>query len=91
MKDLARVVGKSREMNTILLAGNCLAMLAFLDVKEMHGLIIARADQMLALVVKIQRCHVFSPNFFFGGVKTLHESTVNMIPVHASIQLDVPS
>ena len=44
MQDLARVVGKSREMNTILLASNCLAMLAFLDIKEMHGLIVTSAD-----------------------------------------------
>lgn len=44
MEDLARVVGKSREMNTVLLAGHCLAMLAFLNIKEMYGLIIARAD-----------------------------------------------
>jgi hypothetical protein len=58
-------------------------MLAFLNVKEMYGLIVAGADQMLALVVEIQRCHIFSTKFFLGSVETLHKSIVRIIYVRA--------
>lgn len=64
MKDLTRVMRKSREMDTVFLASNRFVEFALFHVINMHTVIVTSADQNVALVVKVQRGHVFRRVFF---------------------------
>ena len=64
MEDLPRVMGESSKMNTVLLAGNGLVKFSLLHIINMHTVIVAGADQNVALVVKVQRGHVFGRVLF---------------------------
>lgn len=57
VKDLARVVCESRQMNPVLFAGNRLGGFALLDIEDLDGFVVAGRNHVVALVVEIQRGH----------------------------------
>ena len=70
MEDLARVMRESREMNTVFLAGNRFVEFALSHIINMHTVIVTGTYQNIALVVKVQRGHVFG-QVFFTRIKSL--------------------
>lgn len=79
VKDLARVMGESRKMNTVFLAGNRFIVFALFHVINMHTIIVPGSDQNVALVIKVQRGHVFG-RVFFTRVEPLQNNHIRMVP-----------
>ena len=79
MKDLARVMGESRKMNTVFLASNRFVEFALFHIINMHTVIVPGSDQNVALVVKVQRGHVFG-RVFFTRVESLQNHLIRIVP-----------
>ena len=70
VKNLARVVGESRQVNTVFLAGNRLGGLALLDVEDLDCFVVAGRNHVVTLVIEIQGCHKVG-GVLFGSFERL--------------------
>ena len=68
---LARMVSEPGKVHAIFLAGYRLGALALLNVKDLNCLIVTGSDQIVALVVKVQRSHKIR-RFWFATPKGLN-------------------
>lgn len=70
------MMGESRQMNPVFLAGHRLGRLALLDIKHLDSLVISRRNYIVALVVEIQRRDVVG-HIGLGGFERLSNIIVS--------------
>lgn len=71
------MVGESRKVNTIFFASNRFVELSLFHVVGVNAFVVTRADQILALVIKIQRGHIFG-RFFLAREECLEKIGVRL-------------
>lgn len=83
------MVSKSCEVDTIFLGGHCFVKFSFFHVVGVNAFVISRADEVIALVIKIQGGHVFR-RFLLAGIETLAQRTVRLNMVNIHVDFDLP-